>query len=283
MAVGPTPSVPGPEASVEEMLEFAATYDAYERLAAEPESLDRLLWPIYSEIEQTSEVPVWVRIDLARALLFYAYRRDHFAGGYGPYGPMRALLGRIRDLSPVSDTSRRAPSSMSTAFEPSSSGSTPKGEYSDSWEYSDDGRYRWWYERRWSPGPTLCFVGLNPSTGDTDGKQRPTLGKVVGWARREGCGAVVVVNLFAFRATKPDALFGADIDIVGERTSEIIRQRSAEAKVTLAAWGADPRAQTRAREVLPLLTDPKCAGKTKAGGPRHPLYIGACQTFEPYP
>ena len=126
-------------------------------------------------------------------------------------------------------------------------------------------------------------MGLNPSTGDTDGKQRPTLNKVVGWARREGCGAVVVVNLFAFRATKPDALFGADADLVGERTSEILRERSTDAKVTLAAWGADQRAQTRAAEVLPLLTDPQCVGKTKAGAPRHPLYVGAAQTFEPYP
>jgi len=153
------------------------------------------------------------------------------------------------------------------------------GEFSDSWEYSKDGVYRWSHERRWSSGPYLCFVGLNPSTGDTDGKPRPTPRKVVGWARREGCGAVAVVNLFAFRATKPDDLFSATVDIVGDRNTDTIRERSAAARTTLAAWGARPSA---GREVTPLLTNPQCVGKTKFGAPKHPLYIAARQPFEPY-
>jgi len=144
------------------------------------------------------------------------------------------------------------------------------------------GSYRWWYERRWALGPTLCFVGLNPSTGDTDGKSRPTLAKVVGWAKREGCGAVVVVNLFAFRATKPDTLFASEIDIVGDRNDASLREQSQRAEMTLAAWGADRRATTRAAKVLPMLNDPKCVGKTKSSAPKHPLYIRSSQPFEDY-
>ncbi len=281
---GSAHQVPSREGSIQEILEFADTYNAYERLAAEPEQLDRLLGPIYAEIERSSAVPGWVRIDLARALLFYAYRRDHFGGGFGPYEPMRALVDRIQALSLdlIHGCKSLLPANVATAVS-SGSGPATSGEYEDSWGYSDDGVYRWWYERRWSSDPTLCFVGLNPSTGDSDGGPRPTLRKVVGWARREGCGAVVVVNLFAFRATKPDDLFAADADIVGERCSETIRRRSAAAEVTLAAWGAHPQAQKRAEEVVPLLTNPQCVGKTRTGAPKHPLYIPASQAFEPYP
>jgi len=88
--------VPDPSASVGKILEFAATYNAYECLVAEPEPMERMLWPIYDDIERSSQVPDWVRLDLARALLFYAYRRDYLGGGYGPYEPMRALVERIR-------------------------------------------------------------------------------------------------------------------------------------------------------------------------------------------
>jgi hypothetical protein len=79
-------------------------------------------------------------------------------------------------------------------------------EYLDSADYSSDGTYRWWYERRWGDGPRLCWVGLNPGTGDTDGKPRPTLRKVVTWATEWHLDAVLVVNLLAYRATNPKAL-----------------------------------------------------------------------------
>jgi hypothetical protein len=276
-----TVPVPGREASNNEVVSFAATYNGYDVFAADPDSLERVLWPIYEEIERSSAVPEWIRLDLARALLFFAYRRDYFGGGYGPYEPMRALIDQIRLLSGGWVENRSAPLQHET--EPGDFGSATIGEFEDTWEYSSDGLYRWWYERRWEPGPTMCFVGLNPSTGDTDGKHRPTLGRVVGWARREGCGAVVVVNLFAFRATKPAELFAATVDIVGDRNTEVTRQRSAASSVTLAAWGGHPMAQKRAIEVAPLLSNPQCVGTTKSGAPRHPLYIPAMQALEPFP
>lgn len=275
--------VPTPDASVEDVLEFAGTYNAYEHLANDAGQLERLLGGLYAEISGSSTVPGWVRLDLARALLFYAYRVDYFAGGGGPYEPMFALVDRIRALSGGSVPNRCAGIPVAPDEVVESAGSATIGEFVDSWEYSDDLLYRWWYERRWSDGPCLCFVGLNPATGDTDGKPRPALAKVVGWAKREGCGAVVVVNLFAYRATKPSVLFQADVDIVGSGNDDVIRQRSAAALVTLAAWGAHTGAQSRAAEVLPLLTSPQCAGVTKSGAPSHPLYVPAAQRLRPYP
>lgn len=105
---------------------------------------------------------------------------------------------------------------------------------------------------------------------------------MVTWAKREGCGAVVVVNLFAFRSTNPRNLFTAGVDIVGERNDEVIRQRSAAASVTLAAWGAHRLAAARATEVLPLLKSPCFVGVTKSGAPAHPLYIPSSRPFQPF-
>jgi hypothetical protein len=99
---------------------------------------------------------------------------------------------------------------------------------------------------------------------------------------RYRAGAVVAVNLFAYRATKPAALFGADVDIVGDLNNETIRKRSAAATITLAAWGSNPLAQARAAEVTPMLSNPQCVGTTKSGAPKHPLYIPTNQSFEPF-
>ena len=150
-------------------------------------------------------------------------------------------------------------------------------------DYSLDSAYRWFFERRWEPGPALCWVGLNPGTGDTDGKRRPTLDRVIGWARREGCGAVIVVNLFSFRSTDPKLLRVGGVEPVGERTDDAIRDATRRSSITLAAWGGDRAARTgRARDVYELLRSPVCVGVTKDGEPLHPLFQPADSLFVPY-
>jgi hypothetical protein len=274
--------VPDSEASVEVVLEFAGTYDAYTFFADQPDQLQRLLGGLYDEIARSLAVPEWVRLDLARAVLFYAYRLDYFAGGGGPYEPMVTLVNHIRDLSGGWVMVRAGPAHGSLWRATDATGSARHGEFDDSWAYSDDRTYRWWYERRWDTGPSLCFVGLNPATGDTDGKPRPTLAKVVNWAKREGCGAVVVVNLFAYRATNPRDLFVAGVDIVGEGNDGVIQQRSAASRLTPVAWGAHRLARERAADVLPLLRSPLCVGITKSGAPAHPLFVPAARRLQPY-
>jgi hypothetical protein len=157
-----------------------------------------------------------------------------------------------------------------------------EAEYVDHAQYSSDGIYRWSYERRWAPGGTLCWVGLNPGTGDRDSGPRPTLRRVVGWARREGCAAVTVVNLFSYRSTDPRALRAAPVEIVGDRTDDTIRDASRGAQVTLAAWGANKIVKHRSREVVRMLINPMCVGVTKDGQPRHPLYVATSTPLAPY-
>ena len=125
------------------------------------------------------------------------------------------------------------------------------GDFDDRWEYSDDHLYRWWWERRWDDGDGLCWVGLNPSTGDTTGRPRPTLRKVVSLAKARGLGAVTVVNLFSWRATKPADLKRAaiDHDIIGARTDEVIVEISGRSPVTLVAWGSRGSLLGRGRAV----------------------------------
>lgn len=157
-------------------------------------------------------------------------------------------------------------------------------EFEDSFEYSDDGLYRWWYERRWADGPGFCWIGLNPSTGDTTGRPRPTLRKVVTRAKAAGLSAVTVVNLFSWRATKPADLQCAarSHDVIGHRTDEVIAEASRTSPITLAAWGSHGRLVDRGRDVTGLLDDPLCLGVTASGEPRHPLYVAAGTELVPY-
>ena len=273
--------VPPSNATIETIIEFAGlTYDGYSLIAAEPEHLERLLHPLFDDIRTTLTVPAWIGLDLARALLFYAQRLHYWSGGVDSDEPLRALVAHIGRIS-GGRVEHRGAASLQQERSPVA-GSATHGEFTDSWEYSHDEVYRWWYQRRWSSGPTLCFVGLNPSTGDTEGKPRPTLRKVVGWAKREGCGAVVVVNLFGYRATQPDALFTAGVDIVGDCNDETIARLSRDAAITLAAWGADKRASARAGDVIDLLSAPQCVGTTKSGAPRHPLYVRSSEVLQPF-
>lgn len=136
-------------------------------------------------------------------------------------------------------------------------------------------RYRLW--RRWAPGPTCLFIMLNPSTADAEADD-PTIRRCIGFAKREGCGRLDVVNLFALRATRPADLWATGPDTrIGGPQSEIEFHRAVrESDLLVAAWGADTRTAERwiIERYGPRLF---CLGWTKNGAPRHPLYVkGDC-------
>ena len=70
--------LPGVGCSIEEALEFAATYNAYNQIASEPETLSAMYEPIRRVWKQSSEVPEWMGVDLLRGLLFLMFVEDHF-------------------------------------------------------------------------------------------------------------------------------------------------------------------------------------------------------------
>lgn len=142
---------------------------------------------------------------------------------------------------------------------------------------SADGVYRYRLARTWDDGvPPLAWLMLNPSTADASNDD-PTIRRCIGFARGFGYGGIVVVNLFAARATDPTEI-GSFIDPVGPDNDatllDVCRQHT-----TVAAWGASvPHYwRHRPRAVVSRMRAAGVAlyalGFTKAGHPRHPLYV----------
>lgn len=139
------------------------------------------------------------------------------------------------------------------------------------------GQYRYWLSRVWTAQTLvqpMVFVMLNPSTADAT-IDDPTIRRCVGFAKRELAGGLVVMNLFALRATDPSALRRA-VDPVGPENDEYIKRLLGDGYATVVcAWGSDPFARTRASEFLRLMDGRPlhCLGITKNGSPKHPLYV----------
>lgn len=131
---------------------------------------------------------------------------------------------------------------------------------------------------------TIVFVMLNPSTatGDVDD---PTIRKCVKFARREQFDRLLVVNLFAFRATSPRDLMAVSPtdDPVGHRNQDALEEIEAD-DVVICAWGAHGDHLGQNETMLGWLGDRKlrCLGVTKQGHPRHPLYVRDDQPLIPF-
>lgn len=154
---------------------------------------------------------------------------------------------------------------------------------------SDCGLYRYSLTRVWDADrPVWCWVMLNPSTADGHADD-PTVRRVVSFTDGFGGGGFVVVNLFAYRSPRPGTLRRVT-DPVGPETDAYIRKHAQEAteaggKVVV-AWGQDAGARWRPGQVCVLLHQlgvrPHCLGVTKAGHPRHPLYVTGTSPLKPY-
>src|SRR5579872_1719418 len=81
---------------------------------------------------------------------------------------------------------------------------------------AESGPYRYWLEvALGGSGPRLAAILKNPSTASIE-RSDATIGKVEAWAARRGYGSLVVVNLFARRATHPrDLNLESDAVMVG--------------------------------------------------------------------
>jgi hypothetical protein len=148
-------------------------------------------------------------------------------------------------------------------------------------------KYRYRLTRWWGPGKFLPFVMLNPSTADAS-IDDPTIRRCMSFARRESAGGIVVVNLFAFRATSPkDMMAAPDRHGPGNERAmfEMVSDAVAANMPVVCAWGAG--AKTTANFTIQYLQAHGaclvCLGTTKDGHPRHPLYVKSDQPLEPFP
>ncbi|MEE4296203.1 MAG: DUF1643 domain-containing protein [Wenzhouxiangella sp.] len=136
-------------------------------------------------------------------------------------------------------------------------------------------RYRYTLWRRWSDeGPQVMIIGLNPSTADAK-HDDPTIRRCTRFARDWGGGGLVVVNLFAYRATYPSDL-KAEPEPIGPRNDAWIRRMADQSQIVVAAWGNHGTWLDRADRVRRMLKERlSCLRLTAAGQPAHPLYLPA--------
>ena len=152
--------------------------------------------------------------------------------------------------------------------------------------FSVCGRYRYSLMRVWDKTkPVWCFIMLNPSTAGAV-ENDPTVTRCIRRARAAGAGGLIVVNLYAWRATAPREL-AASPDPVGMFADDFISAAVFFSSRVVCAWGAYDRLNGRDREVLELVTlmgkTPLCLGLTKGGHPKHPLYLANDVEAHPMP
>jgi hypothetical protein len=143
-------------------------------------------------------------------------------------------------------------------------------------DFSPCGRYRYHLFRRLSDSPRqVAFVLLNPSTanGETDD---PTIRRCMGFARRWGFGELRVVNIFAFRATRPGDM-KREADPVGPQNQEWIAGAGREAELIVCGWGNHGGHLGQGRTAWDSLravgANPQALVVTRHGHPKHPLYV----------
>lgn len=124
----------------------------------------------------------------------------------------------------------------------------------------------------------LLVIGLNPSTAD-ETLDDPTIRRCVDFAKRWGFGSLCMMNLFAWRDTKPENMKRAS-DPIGPLNDSHLIARASEAGIVLAAWGKDGAFMSRANEIYEKLSVNmhilmRCLRRNKDGSPQHPLYVAA--------
>ncbi|MBU6230014.1 MAG: DUF1643 domain-containing protein [Cyanobacteria bacterium REEB459] len=147
------------------------------------------------------------------------------------------------------------------------------------------GQYRYWLERQWqTPAPILSVVMLNPSRADHS-MDDPTLRRLMGLSQDWGFGALVVVNLFAYRTPHPRQLRQIR-EPVGPANDQALMAAAALGDRLLLAWGNGGSWHHRDRQVLALLQPYRqkwsVIGFTQRGQPRHPLYARRGVTLDPW-
>ncbi len=158
-----------------------------------------------------------------------------------------------------------------------------KGDAASVAVYSDCERYRYSLTRVWdSRGSRVSFVMLNPSTA-TEVQNDPTVERCERRARALGHGAFCVTNIFAWRDTDPRKMRMAS-DPVGPANDAAIADAADWGNLVVCAWGTHGAHMDRGPAVETLL---RATGRplyhlglSKAGHPKHPLYIAYTQQPE---
>lgn len=156
------------------------------------------------------------------------------------------------------------------------------------------GSHRYYLSRRVGDGSRrMLFIMLNPSTASAT-RDDATIRRCRGFAVREGCGWLEVLNLFAERATRPADLWQAVRDARSTLTLQVmnslywrdVTQTLQADDLVVAAFGAyhplmrPTLIEKRRSRVWPAKL--WCLGVCADGSPRHPLRLRADTPLEPW-
>ena len=173
------------------------------------------------------------------------------------------------------------------------SANTPSGEYDiEKWLYAPSfySEYRYILGTR-GRNPLIC-IGINPSTARPDDLDN-TLKSVERIALGNGFDSFIMFNVYAQRATDPDAMERQCNDRLHRENLEAFRYvlSISEKPTVWAAWGTI----IEKRNYLPRCLEDMlkvgqeyganwcCAGKvSKKGHPHHPLYLRKDEKIRPF-
>ena len=148
---------------------------------------------------------------------------------------------------------------------------------------SQDEKYRYCLWREWDIGGAVTFVMLNPSTADAR-IDDPTIRRCIGFAKKWGFGRMVVVNVFAFRATNPKKLPNDILEAIGTHNMAWLDHGATYGELIVPAWGVekphlwqgyDSAKMTLTHVAKKHGTPIKCLATNQDGSPKHPLYVPA--------
>jgi len=139
-------------------------------------------------------------------------------------------------------------------------------------------RWRYLLWRSWDPSrPAANFLMLNPSTAD-ELRLDPSCTRARNYAAAWGFGAVLITNLFGWRATDPDEMKAVP-DPVGRGNDRAILEAARSSALVVCAWGNHGAHEERAPKVVRMLRSGgialKCLKTNSSGHPSHPLYLPA--------
>ncbi len=173
-----------------------------------------------------------------------------------------------------------------------------------SWEsdasFSSCRKYRWWLTRYLGVrSKKLVFIGLNPS-GANETQEDPTLRRLMNFARSWSYGQIIVLNLFG-RISKSPSTLRKTSNPIGKFNNNLLKvclfkwSRNSNFDLWL-GWGAGGTFRNQNLFLINYLSCVKdyrldrfpfsygalSLGQTKAGHPRHPLYLSNKELLNPY-
>lgn len=140
--------------------------------------------------------------------------------------------------------------------------------------FSDCREYRYVLWRIWDDhAPKVMFIGLNPSTAD-EKDDDPTIRRCIGFAKSWGFGGIYMLNIFAYKAARPEKLKKA-VDPAGSENDLYLARYAEKSSLIIGAWGNHGNYLNRGSEVMKKFPGMHILKMTKQNQPAHPLYLRA--------